>query len=150
MTFFVVSSQPSCMARRLYCSLGIAEESGGRDLQPDVFSTTSLWMKPMTQRRWRKRTMFQIIKDEFFFEQLPSTTYVAAWRDPPKIGQTADFMDLRFCCSHARLGCHNQRMSCGSRSQGRFFALGRGVFWGFPQVRRYPPYIHQQKLNFHT
>ena len=23
--------------------------------------------------------MFQIIKDEFFFEQSPSTTYVAAW-----------------------------------------------------------------------
>lgn len=36
MTFFVVSSQPSRMARRLYSSLGIAEESGGRDSGPSA------------------------------------------------------------------------------------------------------------------
>ena len=57
--------------------------------------------------------MFQITKDEFFFEQLPSTTYVAAWLPPKKSAGRFD----------------------GFAGQGHkvfFFALGR-FLGGFPR-----------------
>ena len=140
MTFFVVSSQPSRMARRLYSSLGIAEESGGRDSGPSA--RRFFKQRVFGWNRWPKGDDGSGQCSKLSKTSSSSSSYLQQLMlllggTPPKIGQTADFMDLRCCCSHARLGCHNQRMSCGSRSQGRFFLLW-GVFRGFPQVRQVP------------
>ena len=128
--FFVVSSQPSCMARRLYSSLGIAEESGGRDSGPSA--RRFFRQRVFGWNRWPKGDDGSGQCSKLSKTSSSSSSYLQQLMlllggthrrlgKPPTLWICGD-------CSHARLGCHNQRMSCASRSPGRFFGFGAFLF----------------------